>query len=134
MPASIRHDAGEQPEMQPQNQEQLAPPEREDGHLRTMGVAAHLKPFDPPAHRLHLVKSQLGLSDAAKGGCKMAKEDLELDEILLEGSSLSGDDGDLFQEGEDFVVGEHLGDFESYEDFEDFEGFEGLTRSRPFLD
>ena len=64
----------------------------------------------------------------------MAKEDLELDEILLEGSSLSGDDGDLFQEGEDFVVGEHLGDFESYEDFEDFEGFEGLTRSRPFLD
>ena len=61
----------------------------------------------------------------------MAKEDLELDEILLEGSSLSGDDGDLFQEEEGFVVGEHLGDFESYEDFEDFEG---LTRSRPFLD
>ena len=55
-------------------------------------------------------------------------------DTTLEGSRLSGDDGDLFQEGEGFVVGEHLGDFEGYEDFEDFEGFEGLTRSRPFLD
>ncbi len=58
----------------------------------------------------------------------MANEDLDLDDILLEGSRLSGDDGDLFQEGEGFVVGEHLGDFE------DFEGYEDLTRSRPFLD
>ncbi len=70
----------------------------------------------------------------------MANEDLDLDEILLGGSKLSGDDGDLFQEGEGFVVGEQLGGFENvegyegYEDFEDFEGFEGLTRSRPFLD
>ncbi len=67
----------------------------------------------------------------------MANEDLDLDDILLEGSRLSGDDGDLFQEGEGFVVGEHLGDFEDfegYEDFEDFAGVEGLTRSRPFLD
>ena len=67
----------------------------------------------------------------------MANEDLDLDDILLEGSRLSGDDGDLFQEREGFVVGEHLGDsedFEGYEDFEDFEGFESLTRSRPFLD
>ena len=64
----------------------------------------------------------------------MANEDLDLHDILLEGSRLSGDDGDLFQEREGFVVGEHLGDFEGYEDFEDFEGFESLTRSRPFLD
>ena len=67
----------------------------------------------------------------------MANEDLDLDDILLEGRSVSGDDGDPFQEGERLVVGEHLGDFEgfeSFEDFEDFEGFEGLTRSRPFLD
>ncbi len=67
----------------------------------------------------------------------MANEDLDLDDILLEGSRLSEDDGDPFQEGEGFVVGEHLGDFEDfegYEDFEDFQGFEGLTRSRPFLD
>ena len=67
----------------------------------------------------------------------MANEDLDLDDILLEGSRLSGDDGDLFQEGEGFVVGEHLGDFEDFEDFEgyeDFEDFEGLTRLRPFLD
>ncbi len=67
----------------------------------------------------------------------MANEDLDLDDILLEGSRLSGDDGDLFQEGEGFVVGEQLGDFEGYEDYEDFEGFEGfegLTRSRPFPD
>ena len=67
----------------------------------------------------------------------MANEDLDLDDILLEGSRLSGDDGDLFQEQEGFVVGKHLGDFEDfegYEDFEDFEGFESLTRSRPFLD
>ena len=55
----------------------------------------------------------------------MANEDLDLDDILREGSRLSEDDGDLFQEREDFVVGEQLGDFE---------GFEGLTRSRPFLD
>ncbi len=55
----------------------------------------------------------------------MANEDLDLDEILLEESRLSGDDGDLFQEGEGFVVGEPLGDFE---------GFEALTRSRPFPD
>jgi hypothetical protein len=58
----------------------------------------------------------------------MANEDLDLDDILLEGSRLSEDDGDLFQEGEGFVVSEHLGDFE------DIEGFESLTRSRPFLD
>ncbi len=64
----------------------------------------------------------------------MAKEGLDLDEILLEGSRLSGHDGDLFHEGEGFGVDEQLGDFEGYEDFEDFEGFEGLTRSRPFLD
>ncbi len=64
----------------------------------------------------------------------MANEDRDLDEILLEGSRLSGDDGDLLQEGEGLVVGEQLGDFEDVEDFEDFEGFEGLTRSRPFLD
>ena len=64
----------------------------------------------------------------------MANKDLDLDDILLEGSRLSEDDGDLFQEGESFVGGEHLGDFEDYEDFEDFEGFEGLTKSRPFLD
>ena len=64
----------------------------------------------------------------------MANEYLDIDEILLEGSRLNGDGGDLFQEGEGFVVGEQLGDFEGYEDFEDFEGFEGLTRSRPFLD
>ena len=61
----------------------------------------------------------------------MANEDSDLDDILLEGSRLSEDDGDLFQERDGFVVGEHLGDFE---DFEDFEGFESLTRSRPFLD
>ena len=41
----------------------------------------------------------------------MAMEDLDLDEILLEGSRLSGDDGDLFQEEEGFVVDEQLGDF-----------------------
>ncbi len=67
----------------------------------------------------------------------MANEDLDLDEILPEGSRLSGDDDNLFQEGEGFVVGEQLGGFEDvegYEDFEDFEGFESLTRSRPFLD
>ncbi len=58
----------------------------------------------------------------------MANEDLDLDDILLEGSRLSEDDGDLFREGEGFGVGEQLGDFEGYEDFE------GLTRSRPFLD
>ena len=52
----------------------------------------------------------------------MANEDLDLADILLEGSRLSEDDGDLFQEGEGFVVGEHVGDFE------------GLTRSRPLLD
>ena len=60
----------------------------------------------------------------------MANEDLDLDDILLEESRLSEDDGDLLQEGEGFVVG----DFEDVEDFEGFEGFEGLTRSRPFPD
>ena len=67
----------------------------------------------------------------------MVNEDLDLDDILLEGSRLSGDDRDLFQEGEGIVVGEHLGDvedFEGYEDFEDFGDLEGLTRSRPLLD
>ncbi len=64
----------------------------------------------------------------------MANEDLDLDDILLEGSRLSGDYGDLFQEQEGFVVGEHLGDSEDLEDFEDFEGFESLTRSRPVPD
>ncbi len=61
----------------------------------------------------------------------MANGDLDLDEILPEGSRLSGDDGDLSQEGEGFVVGDQLGDFEGYEDIE---GFEGLTRSRPLPD
>ena len=64
----------------------------------------------------------------------MANEDLDLDDILLEGSRLSGDDGDLFQEGEGFVVGKQLGDVEDVEDVEGFEGFEGLTRSRSFPD
>ena len=70
----------------------------------------------------------------------MANKDLDLDDILLEGNGLSGDEGDLFQEGEGFVVGEPLGDFEEFEgyedfeDFEDFEGFEGSTRSRLFPD
>ena len=64
----------------------------------------------------------------------MANDGLDLDEILLEGSRLSGDDGDLFHEGDGFGVGEQPGDFEGYEDFEGFEGFEGLTRSRPFPD
>ena len=73
----------------------------------------------------------------------MANEDLDLDAILLEESRLSGDDGDLFQEGESFVVGEQLGDFEDIEGyaggeelegFEDLEGFEGLTRSRRLAD
>ena len=64
----------------------------------------------------------------------MVNEDLDLDDILLEGSRLSGDAGDVFQEGEGFVVGEHVGDFEDIEDIEGFEDFEGLTRSRPFPD
>ena len=63
----------------------------------------------------------------------MVNEDFDLDDILLEGSRLSGD-CDVFQEGEGFVVGEHVGDFEDIEDIEGFEDFEGLTRSRPFPD
>ena len=61
----------------------------------------------------------------------MVNEDWDLDDILLEGSRLSGDAGDVFQEGEGFVVGEHVGDIEDIEGFEDFEG---LTRPRPFPD
>jgi len=64
----------------------------------------------------------------------MANEGLDLDEILLEGSRLSGHDGDLSHEGEGFGVDEQLGDFEGYEDYEGYEGFESLTRSRPVPD
>ena len=73
----------------------------------------------------------------------MANENLDLDDILPEESRLSGDDGDVFQEGEGFVVDarfEDLEDIEGYaggeelEGFEDLEGFEGLTRSRRLAD
>ncbi len=76
----------------------------------------------------------------------MANENLDLDDIQLDENRPIGDDGDLVQEGEGFVVGGHVVDLEDLEGYEDpeelesledvegFGGFEGLTRSRPLPD
>jgi hypothetical protein len=66
----------------------------------------------------------------------MANENLDLDDILLEETKLSGKGGDPLLEGEGFVVGAHVEDLEDVEDYEDlediegFESFEGSTRTR----